>query len=130
MTTHANRPELSSSTLESTPLPSTAQVIANVIGREATIALAGKCPYGTIYVPKATLPFSHWIVLTIGPVLAQRLQRAFGGEQLWLASCHRLYVQDRNRAIKEAARHGDPIPLIATRYGLTVRHVQGILRDL
>ena len=109
------------------PLPPTAQVIAEVIGRAATVALAGKCLYRHLSVPKRPMPPSHWIVRTIGRAKANALQSALGGELLPLATCHAVLLAKRDAAIRAARAAGESREAIAARFGLTTAHVWRIL---
>jgi hypothetical protein len=70
------------------PLPPTAQVVADVIGREATLALAMSCLYRCLYVPKGKLGPDSYLVRTIGEEKAKLMQKEFIGMLLPLATCH------------------------------------------
>ncbi len=75
------------------PLPPTAQEVANVIGHEAALALALSSQNRNLYVPKGRLGSDSYLVATIGRERAELLQREFPGMLLPMATC---------RATKEA----------------------------
>ena len=69
------------------PLPPTAQLVADVIGREATLALAFTCQHRCVYVPLGRLASDSYLVRTIGEEKAKLMQRHFSGELLPMATC-------------------------------------------
>ena len=109
------------------PLPPTAQVVADIIGRSATLLLASKCQYRHFYIPRQQLSASHWIVRTIGPRKASALQSVFGGELIPLANCYHVHQAERDAQIRAAARAGDPIHVIASRFKLSPGHIKRLL---
>lgn len=109
------------------PLPETAQVIADVIGRSSTLALASICQHRHLYVPKGKLPPDHAIVRCIGLIRTEQLQKAFGGEQLPLAACYSIFAAERNIKIRIAAAAGQTVKEIAAEYNLHPRHVLRLL---
>lgn len=111
-----------------TQLPQTASVVADVIGRAATLALAAKCQYRHLSVPKRAIPDSHFIVRTIGRKKADALQKAFGGELLPLATCYHIHQAERDASIRDEHSAGRSPSEIAARFGLSVSHVIRITR--
>lgn len=108
------------------PLPPTAQVIAEVIGRGKTLLLARHIPHRHFYVPK-TFPVGHWLPAFLGRDAANKLQKVFGGELVDLAKCTALARIERDADIVQAASNGEPLHSIATRHRLTPRMVRYVL---
>ena len=113
------------------PLPSTAQEVADIIGREATLILATLVavhgPRG-IYVPHK-MPENHWIVCAIGKELSAKLWREFHGMYVPLSKCWIIGITARNEAIKSAYSTGDSISVIASRFGITYQRVYQIVTN-
>lgn len=110
-----------------TPLPESAQVIAEVIGRAATLALASKCQYRHCSVPKRPLDNDHWIVRTIGRKKAVELQAVFGGEVVPLATCYAVHQAERDAEIRAAFRTGRNALEISNAFQLSLKTIQRIL---
>jgi hypothetical protein len=108
-------------------LPETAQVIAEVIGREKTLLLARHIPHRHFYVPKAAFPVGHWLPAFLGRDAANKLQKVFGGELVDLAKCTALARVERDADIVQADSKGEPLHSIATRHRLTPRMVRYVL---
>lgn len=108
------------------PLPPTAQVIADVIGREPTLALASRAKYRALYVPYL-IRDNHWIAVTVGRRLADALSYHFGGLHLPLAKCEAVSVHERNVSIRQAFRAGKTIEWLAKYHKLSARMVELIL---
>ena len=108
------------------PLPPTAQVIADVIGREATLKLAGKVKNRHVYIPYR-LDENHWISRTIGYAKAYALKESFGGLDLSLATCEHFYTRERNARIRDDYKAGKSTVELSAFYGLTIRRVQQII---
>jgi hypothetical protein len=108
------------------PLPPTAQVVADVIGREATLALAMSCLYRCLYVPKGRLASDSYLVRTIGEEKAKLMQREFCGMLLPLATCHHIAVFERQQRIRAAVAEGKTHAQVAVAYGLTVKWVRNL----
>lgn len=108
------------------PLPPTAQVVADVIGREATLALAMSCLYRCLYVPKGKLAPDSYLVRTIGEEKAKLMQREFCGMLLPLATCHHIAVFERQQRIRAAVAEGKTHAQVAVAYGLTVKWVRNL----
>ena len=72
------------------PLPPTAQVVADVIGRDATLALAFTCQHRCVYVPGGSLRSNSYLVRTIGKEKAELMKRHFEGELLPMATCYKI----------------------------------------
>lgn len=105
------------------PLPESAQVVAEVIGRQATLALANASPYRTpqslhVYVPKR-IPKEHWIREAIGDKLAERLSWYFSGELIPLAKCREIMAADRNNKIRDRYCRGDDKAELAKEFNLS-----------
>lgn len=86
-------------------LPPTAQVVAEVIGRDATLTLARCVKFRSLFVPK-NLPPRHWLRDVIGDQAAERLSNEFPSMQLPLARCANVYRADRDRRILEMRANG------------------------
>lgn len=120
-------------------LPRSVQQIADVIGRDAALTLVRKLPRAytkghpsgqpILYVPKS-MPPDHALVRLIGYPAAEKLAAAFGGEILYPAACIELDRAARNREIERLFRAGSSEVEIARLFGLTVRHVQNIRREI
>lgn len=108
------------------PLPPTAQVVADVIGRDATLALAMSCLYRCLYVPKGKLAPDSYLVRTIGEEKAKLMQREFIGMLLPLATCHHIAVFERQQRIRAAVAEGKTHAQVAVAYGLTVKWVRNL----
>ena len=111
------------------PLPPTAQVIADVIGREATLILAGKVANRNLYIPYS-LDDTHWIAKTIGYAKAHALKQEFGGLHMSLANCVHYYTRERNEHIKEDYLSGVSTITLADKYQISQRRVQHIVAGL
>jgi hypothetical protein len=111
---------------ESIPLPPTAQVVADVIGREPTLALAKRAKYRAMYVPYRCRD-NHWITRAIGRAHADRLSKEFGGLLLPLAKCHAVILAERDRSIRAAFRAGKTVEWLAQEHELSERAIFLIL---
>lgn len=111
------------------PLPPTAQVIADVIGREATLRLASKVTNRNLYIPKR-LDEGHWISRTVGYAKAHALMTEFGGLLMSLANCEHYHTRERNLVIRRQYAEGKSTLEIAEIHDLTQRRVQEIVKDL
>ena len=109
------------------PLPPTAQVVADVIGREATLLLASKCQYRHLSIPRGGIPSGSWIVREIGEKKAAALVAAFGGELLPLATCYHVHQAERDEAIRAANAAGKGITEIAETWRMSRTNVARIL---
>jgi len=110
-------------------LPDTAQIIADVIGRDATLKLASVAKHRAIYIPK-NMPPSHWVVSIVGPETAKRLVQKFGGELLVLAKCANIARHERDTRIARAKRAGLTDAQIAAAVRVHVRTVRNVLARL
>lgn len=106
------------------PLPPTAQVVADVIGREDTLALAMSCLYRCLYVPKGRLASDSYLVRTIGEDKAKLMQREFAGMLLPLATCHHIAVFERQQRIRLAVEEGNTHAQVAVMFGVTPKWVK------
>lgn len=106
------------------PLPPTAQVVADVIGREATLALAMSCLYRCLYVPKGRLASDSYLVRTIGNDLAKLMQREFAGMLLPLATCHHIAIFERQARIRKEVADGKSHAQVAVMFGVTPKWVR------
>lgn len=109
---------------EDIPLPPTAQVVADVIGRDATLSLAMSCQYRCLYVPKGRLASDSYLVRTIGRDKAELMQREFSGMLLPLATCHHIAIVERQRRIRASVAEGKTHAQVAIAYGVTVKWVR------
>ena len=110
-------------------LPATAQVIAEVIGREATLKLASKVKNRNLYIPKRVDDL-HWISRTIGYAKAYALVQEFGGLLMSLATCEHYFTRERNARIRADYSAGRTTLELATIHDMTQRRVQQIVEDL
>lgn len=106
------------------PLPPTAQVVADVIGREATLALAMSCQYRCLYIPKTRLASDSFLVRTIGQDAAKAMQREFAGMLLPLATCHHIAIFERQARIRQEVADGKTFAQVAVMFGVTVKWVR------
>jgi hypothetical protein len=111
------------------PLPETAQQIADIIGREPTLALAAKCKHRKLYVPHA-LNEDHWIVKTIGLPLARKLQFECRGLYLDLAKCTSIAVAERNNKIRAAYKESGDRTSIIREHGISLRAFRYIVKGI
>ena len=114
-------------------------MIADVIGREATLHLAKHLRYDGLiysksrrcrlfYVPKLKrLTESYWLVQVIGYENAKLLQDEFGGSLLTLASCSETLRGERNHRVVAAYKAGKSVQEIATLHAIAPRTVYDIL---
>ncbi len=93
-------------------LPPTAQVVAEVIGRDMTLRLARAVKFRSLYVPKY-LPTRHWLRDVLGDQAAETLAHEFQGMQLPLARCSNVYRADRDRKILAMREQGQSAKDIA-----------------
>ncbi|TIH12755.1 hypothetical protein D0S45_17445 [Marinifilum sp. JC120] len=107
-------------------LPPTAQVIADVIGKEKTLKLAQAVQFRSLYIPKQLKP-SHWLVTVVGTDAAQRLIEEFPSMSMPLARCSSAVKAERNRKIAELSAEGRTVSDIARRLGIKRNTVQTIL---
>ena len=112
---------------ELSPLPPTAQEIADVIGRAATLAIAARATHRCVYVPKHEAP-DHWIAQLIGAELFSKMQHVFAGEQLPLAKCSEIARHERNASVCAMYRDGRTINEIARELDCTPRFIAMVLR--
>lgn len=121
------------------PLPESAQAVADVIGRSATLHLASYLRYDRerysgptakrmFYIPKRMkLTGDYWLVKVIGLDKAILLQTQFGGSLICLAHCHETLRGERNARIVNAYKAGRTDEEIAVQFGISVRWVKDIL---
>ena len=108
------------------PLPPTAQVVADVIGRELTLRLARSVKFRSLYVPKR-LPRVHWLRDVIGDDAAETLAEKFQGMQLPLARCANAARAARDSRILALADEGQSAAAIGRRLGTPARTVRNVL---
>ena len=113
------------------PLPSTAQELADAIGRDATLALARSVKHRVLYVPRSIDSTyrrgercCEWIERTIGKELTAKLVKEFGGLQLPLARCAEIEREQRRERIQLAYQSGKSSREIAEEFGLCRRWVK------
>lgn len=83
-------------------LPESAQIVAEIIGREATLKIAQVCSHRQFYVPKNNPRGNNWIADLIGDQSFKKLQYHFGGCLVDLAGCSSIIKRERNKLIIEA----------------------------
>ena len=98
-------------------LPPTAQAVADVIGRDATLTLARSVKFRSLYIPKR-LPAGHWLRDVLGDQAAEALAEEFQGMQLPLARCANVFREERDRRILNLKREGTPVKDIARTIGM------------
>ena len=112
------------------PLPPTAQELADVIGRDAALALCRAVKHRVLYVPisidskRRGERCCAWIERTIGRDLTLRLVKEFGGMQLPLANCGRIARAERREKIYLEFLGGKSSKQLALEYGLSLRWVR------
>lgn len=119
----------------SKPLPDSVQQVAEVIGRESALELVrrwprtktnGDVPFRPVLYVPARLSPDHRLVAILGWNKAEALVRVFGGDIIFLATCANVVRDSRDDAIADAlARNATPAA-IATRLGMSERHVRRI----
>jgi len=129
-------------------LPYSAQVIADLIGREATLKLAKATKNRKLYVPvtmcaghdvvrcgrtsKEKRPRctcrGHWIADVVGDEMAVALSKIFGGETLDLAPCYYVHAVERNREIRDAWIAGVSAPELMRVHGMSRRAIGYIVQ--
>lgn len=87
------------------PLPESARLIEELVGRDATLRLASLAKHRKFYVPH-NIPDDHWIVMAIGREATTKLQKMLAGSNLDLAKCHRVFVFERNTRMRKDHREG------------------------
>lgn len=110
------------------PLPPTAQVIAEVIGREDTLKIARVCKCRHFYVPHIIRP-NHWLYTLLGEAKAKALQREFCGLVMDLAKCRDIQVAARNRRILKAHHNGKSLCEIAAAERVSTSTVSQLIRN-
>lgn len=101
-------------------------MIADVIGREATLKLASQVRNRNLYIPKR-LDEKHWLVSTIGWAKSHALTQEFGGLLLSLATCEHYYTRERNARIAAEHKAGKTTLNLAIAHGLSQRRIQQIV---
>lgn len=109
-----------------TPLPESAQQIADLIGRENTLKLASVAKWRKLYVPH-TMAGDHLIVRTIGADAAKTLHFNCRGEYLDLAKCCSIFVEQRNALIRKAYLKGADVRTLMRDNKLSLRALRYIL---
>lgn len=107
-------------------LPSTARVFAEIIGIEATVALANASHHANISIPRA-MESTHWIAHTIGEDKADLLARNFGGCLMPLAACKQFSVAHRQFKVAVLYRDGAKDTAIATALDVSLRVIRNDL---
>lgn len=98
-------------------LPPTAQVVAEVIGRDRTLVLARTVKFRSLYVPKR-LPARHWLRDVLGDQPAEALVQEFQGMQLPLARCATVFKAERNRRVMSMREAGASVREIGLALGI------------
>ena len=108
-------------------LPPSVAEIADVIGRQKALVLAGACG-GVLYVPQR-LTQDHKIAKLVGMEAGNRLVASFGGCVVYIATCAKLRASWRNDAIKRWHEDGVPKRALSELTGLTERQINNVLKD-
>ena len=115
--------------------PSSARIIADVIGPQATLALAEKCYERAqspshcnvnLYIPKK-IPRGHWLTACVGLKLSTRLQESFGGESFPFPKCRSVQCSNRNRQILNLYHSGKTIEQIRERFKISTSTLKRII---
>ena len=110
-------------------LPGSVQEIADVVGRENALKLAGRAN-GCLYVPQPRhMKASHWIAKMIGIDDALALAEEFPGFILKPATCRFVYTNWRNQSIYEFHKQGLSNAAIADLFSITERHIRNIINS-
>ncbi|GFM34042.1 hypothetical protein [Desulfovibrio subterraneus] len=107
-------------------LPETAQVVADIIGREGALALARACKCRSLYIPKR-LPLDHWLRDVVGDAHAEALSKEFPGFILPMAKCANVIRAERDKRILSMRREGMSAATIAARIGVAERTVYTVV---
>lgn len=108
------------------PLPETAQVVADIIGREHALALARMCKCRSVYIPKR-LPPKHWLRDVVGDANAEALAEEFPGFILPMAKCANVIRAERDKRILQMRHDGMNAAEIAARVGVAERTVYTVV---
>lgn len=123
-------------------------MIADVIGRDATLLLAKATKNRKLYVPKKMCAghevkrcgrtskelkqgctcLGHWIANVVGDALAVKLSKEFGGESLDLAPCYYVHAVQRNHLIREQHKAGASIVSLMAEHKLQNRAIRYIIK--
>lgn len=117
-------------------LPENVRLIAEVIGRQRALFLAGRLlnwgathhygRAGCLYVPKR-LPPGHNLAKLLTEPEAQLLVQAFGGEILKIQPCATVQRRWRNSEAERMAAAGVPREEIVDALNISDRHLRNIL---
>lgn len=108
-------------------LPERARVIAELIGLPATLKLVERFGGVRVYVPQ-TMPPSHALVDLLGADAAERLSRAFGGDEHFdVPRCTLAARRLRDAALIADFLDGTSHRALALKYRLTERAVRKII---
>ena len=107
-------------------LPSSARLIAEIIGHRATLSLAEKCyerskstHYSVnLYIPKK-IPRNHWLTACVGLKLSTRLQEKFGGELLSMPKCKAIQRSVRNQKVIALQRAGKTVEETSQQFNIS-----------
>lgn len=116
-------------------LPHSVQEVAEVIGRERALYLAGQLPRcGSrawrrfISIPRpARLKSDHRLVQVLGWDDAQALCEVFQGENIELATCTEMIRSWRDLNVRRLAQQGNSSAELARIFGLSQRQIRNIL---
>jgi hypothetical protein len=112
------------------PLPANLQDVADVIGVDATLAIATDTHNRTrcVSVPKRAKP-DHWLLRLLGAERFAKLQRVFGGDRFFPSRAKIMRLQ-RDAEIVRAFEAGESIDALAKRHGLKSEMVKLIVHPL
>lgn len=120
-------------------LPESVRAIAAVIGRRRALELVGAICVprqkgkgrerrACLYVPHVERVKGSRLEEIAGHDDAVKLAEAFGGEILWLAPAHGVYLRFRNAAIRRMLAQGVRLMDVAFLFAMTDRQIRNIGR--
>lgn len=108
--------------------PETINLIAEVVGDDATIALLNRFSGRHLSIPKKYRD-GHDIGEVIDKEKAQMLIDYFGGEMIIFPNCRWLMAKERNRSIIHDLAMNISVADLATKYQLTTRMIYKIIKE-
>lgn len=124
-------------------LPESLREVADVIGRTRALELAGMAATprpkgsigkhgrgGCIYVPHPDHVGGSRLEEMLGHDDAAKMARAFGGETLWLALAHGVYLRFRDTAVRRMLAQDARVDHTAWLFDISDRQVRNISRNL
>jgi len=119
-------------------LPAHAQQVADVIGMDRLLHLAGnwkatisgsEASQMMVYIPAKLTP-DHRLVRVLGWHDAEKLVQAFRNEILFIPKCTDHYKGWRNQAIRRLAGDGLKTTELAEWFGMSTRQIRNVTREI